>query len=420
MSAQPVGEGGLRNYAAVLARPQIKPLFAAAFVGRLPVGMYSLAIVLLLSKETGSFAVAGAAIGAFAVFGGASAPILGRLIDRIGQTPVLVSCAIGFPVTIAALIAVAHGGAETVPVLACAGANGLAFPPLFTTMRALISVVAGSLAETAFALEAIIQELFFVVGPLLVALIVAIATAEAALAAAAALAVAGTLAFSWTPASRHWRSGLSDGDAWGALASPGILTVILLSIVDGLVFGTLEVALPAFGRDHGSAGAAGLMLGTLAFGSMLGGLWYGARSWSRDPAELILIFAWPIALGLAPLALANSIPVMIALLFVAGLFIAPSAAVSFSLVSRLAPEGTVTEAFSWLSAAVTAGFAAGGALGGILVEQASVDAALLATAGFALLAAGVLYLRRATLRGSPGATAGAASIPRPQTQRQSR
>jgi MFS family permease len=399
VSAQPVGPGGLRRYAAVLGMPHIAPLFAAAFIGRLPVGMYSLACVLLLSKETGSFALAGGAVGAFALTSGASAPLLGRLIDRRGQTLVLGACAIAFPASVAGLIAVAETEPHTVPVLACAAVTGLAFPPLFATLRALISVLAGGLAETAFALEAIVQELFFILGPLLVALIVAVATAEVALGAAAALVAVGTVAFASTRASRDWRRGAEAAGARRALSSPGIRTVVFTSVVDGLTYGSLEVALPAFGQDHGSAGAAGVMLGALALGSALGGLWYGARAWSRDPADLLVRFAWPLALGLTPLALATSIPLMTVLLLIAGLFIAPSAAASFSIVGRLAPEGAVTESFTWLSTAVTLGFALGGALAGQLVERASVDAALLATAGLALVAAGILYVRRATLRG---------------------
>jgi MFS family permease len=398
MTAHPVGQSGLRRYAAVLAMPQMAALFAAAFIGRLPVGMYSLGIVLMLSKKAGSYALAGAATGAFAASSGMSAPVLGRLIDRIGQTPVLVSCAIGFPVSVAGLIAVANNGAATIPVLACSLATGVAFPPLFATLRALISELAGGLAETAFALEAIVQETFFLIGPLLVALIVAIATAEVALAAAAALVTVGTVGFAATPASRRWRHGARNDGARGALASPGVRTIVLVSVADGLTFGSLEVALPAFGQHHGSAGAAGVMLGALAFGSMAGGLWYGARHWSRDPADLIVVFAWPLALGLSSVVLAGSIPVMTALLFAAGLFIAPSAALAFSLISRLTPEGAVTEAFTWLSAAVTAGFAAGGVLAGALVEQVSVDVALLVPATFCLVAASILYLRRGTLR----------------------
>jgi MFS family permease len=398
MSAPPGGRGGLRRYAAVLATPQMARLYAAAFVGRLPVGMYSLAIVLFLSKETGSYAVAGAATGAFAVSSGGSAPFLGRLMDRIGQAPVLLTCALGFPASVAVLIAVGEGGAATAALIACAFLTGIAFPPLFATLRSLISVLAGGLAETAYALEAIVQETFFVVGPPLVALVVAIATAEAALGVAAGLVTAGTLAFAATPASREWRHRRPASPSAGALASAGVRTIVLVSAADGLTYGSLEVALPAFGQDHGSAGAAGLMLGTLALGSMLGGLWYGAREWKRDPADLILVLAWPLALGLSPLPLAGSIPMMIVLLLLAGLFIAPCAALTFSLVSRLAPAGAITEAFTLLSASVTAGFALGGVLAGLLVEHVSVDAALLLGAAFAFVAASVLYLRRATLR----------------------
>jgi MFS family permease len=398
MTAQPVASG-VRRYADVLARPYIARLFAAAFLGRLPVGMYSLATVLVVSEATGSFAIAGAATGAFAISSGLSALFLGRLIDRLGQTPVLVACACGFPAAVAGLIAVVETAPHTAPVLACAVASGLTFPPLFATLRALIGTLAGGLTETAFALEAVVQELFFIIGPLLVAVIVAFATAKAALAVAAGLVTLGTLAFAATTPSRQWQRESGDGlERAGALASAGIRTIVLASVVDGLTFGNLEVALPAFGQEHGSAGMAGVMLGTLAFGSLLGGLWYGAREWSRDPAQQLVLLAWPLAAGLATLALAGSIPVMIALLFVAGLFIAPSAAASFSLVGRLAPAGAVTEAFTWLSTGVTIGFAVGGAFAGLLVEHVSVRGALLATAGCALLAAAVLYVRRATLR----------------------
>lgn len=399
MSAHPVGAGGLRRYLAVLAMPQMKRLFAAAFVGRLPVGMHSLGMVLLVSKETGSYAVAGGATAAFAIAGGLTAPPIGRLIDRIGQTPVLVACAAGFPVSVAALLVVADSGGQTIPVLACAAATGVTFPPLFATLRTLITTLAGGLVETAFALEAVVQELFFILGPLLVAVVVAISTAEAALALSAALVAVGAVAFATTPASRHWRRDRDETRSGaGALSSPGIRTIVVSSVIDGMTFGSLEVALPAFAQSHGSASAAGVMLGTLAFGSMLGGLWYGAREWQRDAADLLIVFSWPLAIGLTPLALAGSIPVMTVLLLIAGLFIAPSAAACFALVGRLAPGGAVTEAFTWLSTAVTAGFALGGAFAGVLVQQLSVDAALLTTAGCALASAFVLYVRRATLR----------------------
>ena len=119
-------------------------------------------------------------------------------------------------------------GAAGVGALAwIAAATGITFPPLFATLRALIATLAGGLVDTAFALEAVIQELFFIVGPLLLALVVAVSTAQAALAVAAALVAAGTIAFAATPASRAWRRDrLERRSRAGALSSPGIRTIV--------------------------------------------------------------------------------------------------------------------------------------------------------------------------------------------------
>ena len=391
---------GLRRYGAVLRIPQVRRLFAAAFVGRLPVAMYPLGSVILLSRATGSYAIAGAATAAFSIAAGIASPVLGRLIDRRGQGPVLVFCALTFPASAAALIAVAQTAPHAVPLIACAAAGGITYPPLFATLRALITSLIGSsgLIESGFALEAVIQELFFIVGPLLVALLVALASPSAAIGVGAGLVLIGTLAFATTPASRSWR-GQPRRTSAGALAIPGMRTVLVASVMDGMTFGTLEVALPAFAQRHGSAGTAGVLLAVLAVASMLGGLWYGSREWSRDPATLILWFSILLPVGLAPLALAHSIAAMAALLALAGLSIAPAAAITFVLISRLVPPGAVTEAFTWLSTGVIAGFALGGALTGVIVESASVSAALALTAAFALGGTIVIFARRATLRG---------------------
>ena len=392
--------GGIRRYEAVLRVPQLRHLFVASFVGRLPIGMHPLAAVLLVSQATGSYAIAGAATAGFSIGGGVTAPAIGRLIDRIGQAPVLVFCALGFPASVASLIAVAHAYPHAVPLVACAALCGVTFPPLFAALRALITSLVGStvLGDTAFALEAVVQELFFVIGPLVVALSVAIASPGFALGLAALLVAAGTLAFAATPASRRWRAVRAAGSQ-GALASAGLRTLLVASVMDGMTFGTLEVALPAFAQRHGSAGTAGLLLAVLALASMLGGLWYGSRDWRADPARLILLFSVLLPVGLAPLALAGSIPVMGVLLAFAGFSIAPAAATTFSLIARLAPAEAVTEAFTWLSTAVVAGFATGGAVTGVLVESAGVSAALAATAAFALGGTAVIFARRATLSG---------------------
>jgi MFS family permease len=392
---------GLGRFVTVLALPGVRPLLIAAFIGRLPIGMLSLSIVILVSGETGSYATAGAVAATQALAGGITSPLLGRLIDRVGQTPVLVGCAIAFPLCVAALIAVASSVDDLLPLIAVAIPFGATYPPLFAAVRALLTEMAGSedLAATAFAFEAIVQEAFFIAGPLLVALLVAVASPQAALVFVAVVTAGGTLAFASTRASRSWRPRAGHQSMIGALASPGVRTLLVVSAAFGLAFGTLEVTMPAFADERGSAAIGGVLLAALAAGSMLGGVWYGSRSFTAHVSSQMMVFCAVFAAALIPLAFADSVPVMLVLMAVAGFFVAPWAATSAALVGRLAPAGSVTEAYTWEMTAVIVGFALGGVISGILVESAGVTEALIAAATLATLSVTVAWTRRETLRG---------------------
>jgi MFS family permease len=382
--------------------PGLKPVLIAAFIGRLPVSMASLAIVLLVSEQNGSYAVAGAVAATQALASAAFGPVLGRLLDRLGQTEVLVACAIGFPASVAGLIAVAETRPDPVPLIACAIPFGMLLPPLFAALRTLLGHVSEELVETAYALEAVMQELIFILGPLLVAVLATAASPQAALGATGVLALVGTLAFAAAPASRNWQgSGASGRGGFVALSSPAIRTLVVVSAAFGLGFGTLEVALPAFADEHGAAAAAGLLLAATAASSMVGGLWYGMRNWSIDHASLLVRLSALFAIALTPLALADSMVMMFVLLLVTGFFIAPWAATSYVLVGRLAPAGAVTEAFTWEATAAIAGISVGGALSGVLVESVSVSVAFLVPAAMAGVAAVVAWIRLPSLRPRP-------------------
>ena len=63
--------------------------------------------------------------------------------------------------------------------------------------------------------------------------------------------------------------------------------------------------------------------------------------------------------GIALLAVAAGLVQLAAGMILAGLGIAPAIACLYLLVDRLAPAGTVTEAFTWVTTAFATGFAAG-------------------------------------------------------------
>ena len=102
-------------------------------------------------------------------------------------------------------------------------------------------------------------------GPPLALGVGAIWSTGAALASAGIVMLAATLAFAAQPASRAWRP---DPDAprrrGGSLRSPAILTLALIEIATGAVFGATEVGVTAAvegAREHGRRRAAARALG---------------------------------------------------------------------------------------------------------------------------------------------------------------
>src|SRR5206468_3373397 len=121
---------------------------------------------------------------------------------------------------------------------------------------------------------------------------------------------------------------------------------------------------------------AGLLLAGFTLGGIVGGLWYGARSWRRTAVERLVLALVAYALGLVPLPLANSIPAMLVFITVAGVSLAPVASPAYRLVSELAPPGTLTEAYAWIELALAVGLGIGAAFTGWLVESADARWAL--------------------------------------------
>jgi MFS family permease len=390
---------GLRRYAAVLGAPGVGRLVGAALLGRVTIGMVPLATLLLVRAEGRSYAVAGLVAAASSLACAISWPLLGRLMDRIGQARVLLPLAVAYPVALGGLALLATRGAPALALAVCSALAGATLPPLGACMRALWPDLLSDdgLRQTAFALEAWLQELFFVGGPLIVAAIAVAAPPWAAVLTAAACAAVGTAWFALAPAVRTAaRSGRARSRA-GALGSHAVRTVILASFALGVGFGVVEVAMPAFAEAHGTRAQGGFALSCFALGSLLGGLWIG----TRPPAPRLSIrFAGSLgllALALVPPLVAPSLPVMCGLMLLAGMPIAPAFAASYGLVDALAVPGTTTEAFAWLGTAIVAGLSFGTSLCGVAVERFGTTGALALAAPCVGAAALLTVGRRASL-----------------------
>jgi MFS family permease len=222
---------------------------------------------------------------------------------------------------------------------------------------------------------------------------------QAALVVSAASVVLGTVAFTALPPSRAMRPDphRPRAGALGALASPGVRTLVLTSLPAGIGIGICEVALPAFGDAYGAAATAGILLAVWSLGSAAGGLVYGALP-NRPPLDRVhLTVTALLPLGLLPLAAAPSVAVMALLVIPAGMFIAPLLATRNELVGWVAPEGSRTEAYTWPVTAFVGGIAIGSALAGAIVESASWRTAFLVAGAVAAIGTLVAVARRHTI-----------------------
>lgn len=386
------------HYRALLGLPHARAMLGWSLLGRLPLGMAPLSLLFLVRGEGMSYGAAGVVVALYAVAVGVGAPIAGRQVDRRGPGSVLRVRALLYAALAGTVVALALLDLGVVPIAAAAALAGLALPPLSSTVRIVWPrLAADELRSTAYALEAALQEVFFVGGPLLAAAL-AVVSPPAGLAGAAVASLVGATATARlppvrdTPPSRSGAAGLL-----GALGSPGVRTVVLYALTIGVGFGAVELAMPAFAEDHGARELGGLALASFSGGSLVGGLLAGMRP---PPSVLRRFVAGSVLLAAALLCLqlAVSIPTLCALAFVAGLPIAPTIGALYSLIDRSARAGTAAEAFAWFGTAVSIGIATGSALSGALVDERGVRAAFAAGAAVAFAGALVGWARRDTLR----------------------
>jgi MFS family permease len=382
-----------------LAGSEAGVLLGASVLARLPLAMVSIALLVHVHHLTGSFAPAGLVTGAYAAAEAVGAPLLGRLVDRFGQTLVLLASAAAAAVLLA-VVGLLPRETSAIVLVALAALIGLATPPLGACVRTLLpGVVDGDDAlRAAYAIESSALELTFIAGPPLALAVGAVWSTGASLVAAAAVLLVATVGFAAQPASRRWRPDNGRVRArGGALRVPAIRTLVVVLGAVGIVFGAVEVGVTDAANAHGGASIAGPLLALWGVGSLIGGVLAARRGGgARTGRGLVPILVALMVGHLALAGVATNIFALGAVLVLAGAAIAPTYATVYSLVDRIAPDGTVTEAFAWLGTAVTAGAAVGVASGGALTASAGPAAAFLlaGVAGAAAVAVAVAHVHR--------------------------
>jgi MFS family permease len=369
-------------------------------IGRLPIGILGLAILLATQAATGSFGQAGAVAACYLAGLATMAPVLGRLIDKTGPARVLLACAALFPATLVALVASLRFEAPAWSTFALAALAGAGFPPITVCLRTFLRQKLADEAQlaTAYSLESVLIEIIFIVGPMLVAMFVAYLSAGAAVLFAAACGFVGTLLFLRAPVLAHWRIEHRHASSLiGPLSVRGFVPLLAVILAYSGAFGLLEIGVTAYAAEAGKPALAGLILGLMSVGSAFGGLAYGSRSWRLPLPKQFALMLLLMGVGIAVLAMIGSIALFVVLGVIAGVVMAPALIIQSMLVAKTAPAQYATEAFTWSTSCLLTGVGLGLAAGGFLLERASSAAVFVAGGGVSLFAAALAYasLRKA-------------------------
>lgn len=366
-------------YVAILRRPQALRLLLSSALVSVSGTMTPVALVLFTRYATGSYGSASIVLAAETVGGIATSPLRGRLVDRRGPAQVLPLLAVATAAADVVFIAlgVAHG--QTVALASVALVGAATGPPVGASMRNAWRALLGeeSNLRPAYALLTIQQEVAFFLGPLFAGVILAVASPTWAVAVAAGASLTGSLVFASAPLIRAQRpQSRTAGRRLGALASGGTRTVVATAALFGATFGALDVAMPALAASRDHLAVSGLLLSAFAVGVGAGGFLYGLGHSSRSSGERYPRLCALAAVGLTPLLALPPLAVTVLLMVVAGLCFAPITTAQLAVLDEVAPEGTRTEAMTWLGTAYGVCSAAGAAIAGQLIDTASIRVAI--------------------------------------------
>lgn len=384
----------LSPYRDVLRRPGALAFSSAGLIARLPIAMIGLGIVLLVSQETGSYGLAGALSAAAALSTAFVGPYASGLVDRWGQHRVVPLLAAGHVVALLLFVVAVVRGLPEWTMFATAAAAGALMPNIGSLVRARwAALLAGSASlRTAFALESILDEVLFVVGPPLATVLALQVAPWAALFAAAVFVSVGSALLSLQRATEPPPSPRRRSGGRPAIAYPGMAVLVVVMVAIGGVFGSFEVVTVAFAQDRGVPGATGLLLALYAFGSMTSGIVIGAIRPKATLTRQLVVSSALLAVVSAPF------PFLPTALWVgvgatlAGLAVSPVLIATFALIERLVPSTRLTEGLTWGTSGIGVGLAAAAGLSGALVDASGPSTAYLVTAvsGLLVLAAAAI------------------------------
>jgi MFS family permease len=364
----------MRTYAELFKTPGVAVVLFAQLLARFPFGMQTITFAIHLEHVFGNYTVAGLAIAASTVSASVSAPILGRLVALYGIKRVVVMCSLVSPI---GFLVIGFAPITEAGAIITAFCLGLFVPPIQPAARAVYPTLVKTEASrnTLFSVDAMLQEVIWIVGPVLTTVLIATTNTVVPLVVMVFVQVIGGTWFALLPEVQGAPIPKSKKRMGSVLRSKLVRVMIIVNLLFVGSFSALEIgAVAAVGKAE-----AGFVLAMLSIGSVIGALAFGHRA--RSPYALTKQLG-VVLIGDLLIFFNASDPIWLGVcLFISGIGVATAFATMSAIIAKSIPLDDTPEVYGWIGSGQNIGYGVGAAIAGVLVDNVSSTASFAFASG---------------------------------------
>ena len=397
------------NYVNILRKPGAFKFSATGLLARMPMSMVSISSLLAIQSEYHSYTLAGQVSAVTLIAFACTAPWLARRVDIYGQRfmiPFIMASCLAMVGEIVSITFHAHPAALLVCAAIAGGTSG--------SMGALVRARWSNLLETpdeihtAFALEAAMDEVAFIVGPILATMLVTnppLPVTSGLIVAVTAQAV-GSLWFlsqrATEPPAKGRTAAQEQTGQSHVLRNGALVVTALTCLVLGGLFGANDVAIVGSATEHGHKNLSGAILACFSTGSLVAALIHGSRQWHWPLQRQFVVGVTVLALGASTLIFAPNLWFVAVAAAITGMAIAPTFTTANQIVQHSVADNQITEGLTWLSTTINVGVSVGTFLAGLAIDNSGAHGGFLAVTVMSWLAVVIAWSGARTLRRTLG------------------
>jgi len=352
-----------------MRKPHAPSTLGFGVLGRVPMAMNTVAIVFLVSDVRDSFAIAGITSAFYTLSGAIVSPRVGKLADRFGTRPVLLSVTLINAFSTFGLLYFIDR--SIIGLFAVAAVFGATFPNFgsYTRTRWSRSIRDEKELSSALSLESVIDETAYVVGPALAGFLFSFYGSQSPLLAGIFFVIIGGVGLALTSTDHGGFARVEDDHSRGILSIPYVKSLLLSLVAMGLLFGSNFVVIIAVATEGGRASDGGLWVGLYPLGSAVSGLIYGFIHWKISSTVRYTVSLAVMTLCTSGILFFQDLDTIVFWIIVSGIAIGPALISANAFMKELVPLSRLNESFAFLGAAISIGITIGSVLSGLIVEE---------------------------------------------------